>query len=691
VIRKIFAAAAALTVFAATAFAAGKGKNAPAPVPAVELQAEKLFTARDWKGMEALLNSGEKLTPRALSLAANALWYQKQYARSLELMERVGTRYPRSVAPYARLLMALAQERTEKPQEAYGTAIALWRDKSAPSLAKFYAMYALVRLTENKDEKEKWLRRMLDLTSDKARRGTVCRELLSIGRLSPTDALALLRLEPQNAAALKLAAKAPDSPQKFYRLGYAAHLRGDHKTAVANLSRLKLNAPYGESGTYYLCVSLQRMDRSLEAEPLLEKLVLKKDSEYMARGMGRLRLMIGGKAHAKALAALQEMSQNKNTEIAKQALYTLAVSRWEKADEARDEYLERFPTGRRANRLRWDRGWARYRAGDPEGALKNWRGADATSPQILYWRAKAHDDLHQPEQAKELREQLLKKHALTVYAFLTEPEGSLKITDTPLPAALQPGRPTELERWGFVSHAHMLLQNAESVRERAHRARMAQWLGLDWQVYRDLHGVAEEFMAGPSVSRKLLEYIYPRPFRSTVEAAAKKYHVDPLYIWSIMKQESGFNPTVSSWVGAAGLMQLMPSTAAGEARRMKLKKYSLYGVHDNINMGAHHIAGLIAAWKHLEWVAAAYNAGGGNVKKWNAERADWDMDAWMEAVPFRETNGYVKNVMRNYYVYQKIYGKTDMSKFSPEPPASDDAQPDPALDASEAPVNEAAS
>ncbi|MBR1896419.1 MAG: hypothetical protein IJ822_06515, partial [Pyramidobacter sp.] len=368
-IRKIFAAAAALTVFAATAFAAGKGKNVPAPVPAVERQAEKLFAARDWKGMEALLNSGEKLTPRALSLAANALWYQKQYARSLELMERVGTRYPRSVAPYARLLMALAQERTEKPQEAYGTAIALWRDKSAPSLAKFYAMYALVRLTENKDEKEQWLRRLLDLSSDKARRGTVCRELLSIGRLSPTDALALLRLEPQNAAALKLAAKAPDSPQKFYRLGYAAHLRGDHKTAVANLSRLKLNASYGESGTYYLCVSLQRMDRSLEAEPLLEKLVLKKDSEYMARGMGRLRLMIGGKAHAKALAALQEMSQNKDTEIAKQALYTLAVSRWEKADEARDEYLERFPTGRRANRLRWDRGWARYRAGDPEGAL----------------------------------------------------------------------------------------------------------------------------------------------------------------------------------------------------------------------------------------------------------------------------------------------------------------------------------
>ncbi len=96
----------------------------------------------------------------------------------------------------------------------------------------------------------------------------------------------------------------------------------------------------------------------------------------------------------------------------------------------------------------------------------------------------------------------------------------------------------------------------------------------------------------------------------------------------------------------------------------------------------------MAAYPHLEWVAAAYNAGGGNVNKWNRERGDWEMDAWMEGVPFRETNGYVKNVMRNYAVYQKLYGKTDMSKFKPVPPASDDAAPDPAVDS---PVDEAAS
>ena len=70
-IRKILAAFVVAAMFAAGAFAAVK--NAPAPVPASERRAEKLFIARDWKGMDALLQSGEKLTPRALSLAANAL------------------------------------------------------------------------------------------------------------------------------------------------------------------------------------------------------------------------------------------------------------------------------------------------------------------------------------------------------------------------------------------------------------------------------------------------------------------------------------------------------------------------------------------------------------------------------------------------------------------------------------------
>lgn len=656
-----------LALCAALAFCAAAPVHAeePAPVSATEQRAAELFAARDWTALDALVEGQPNLTPRALSLAANALWYQKKYDKALALMERVGENYPARVAPYAKLLSALALERIGRRTEAYKTALDLWLDAGAPKLAKYYAMYALVRLTSSVDEKEKWLRRMLTVYDDSTRSASVARELIAIGRLKPDGAYALLRSEPQNADALKVIAAAPDTPQKHYRLGYAAYLRGDYKKAVSLLGKVKLNGPYGESSCYYRCVSLQKLERSLEAEPLLEKLILKKNSDFIIRGLSRLRLMLGGKAHAKALAFLRKMSRGTNRQIAEEALYALAVGSWEKAGASREEYLRRFPGGRYANTLRWTRGWIRLQNNNPRGALEAWRGADDSSPQLLYWRAAAHEKLGQKKQAQALRDQLLKKHAFTVYAFLTQPEGSLEVTDAPLPEKLTPAPPSDLEQWGFMTHAHMRLEGVKNTRYRARRALLAAWLGSEWQAYGDLRSAAESLAAGTSVPRSVLELLYPRPFRATVEEAAKRYGVDPLFIWSIMKQESGFNPAVSSWVGAAGLMQLMPATAAGEAKKMGLRKYSLYGVRDNVNMGAHHIAGLIAAYKNLDWTAAAYNAGGGNVNKWNRLRGTWPIDAWIESVPFGETKGYVKNVLRNYAVYTKLYGKPGPAQFRP--------------------------
>ncbi len=651
-IRKILVLLAALFLCAASVAAPASGKR----VPASELRAERLFAARDWKGMDALLSSGKKLAPRALSLAANALWHQRRWEESLTLMRRVGARYPKEVAPFARLLSALALERIGEKRDARDAALAIQNDASAPNLARYYAMYLLARLADDADEKEEWLRRMMSAASDDGRRLSVCRELAEIGRLTEKDAFELLRAEPKNAAALKVVEEAPDSPQKYYRLGYAAYLRGNYASAVALLSRLEPDEPYGESGTYFLSLALRRLNRGLDAVPLLERLALKKDARYLASSMRELSRLFEGKAGPLALSALKKMTESEDARVASQALYTLATSRWKRASEARDEYLARFPSGPRAAALRWPLGWQKYLAGRYDEALKIW--SDSATARLLYWRSKAHDALGQSDQAEKLRAELLSKHAFTVYAFLAAPEGSLRVDDSPLPENSAAAPPGELERWGFMTHAYMLLENASAMPDIMRRARIGKWLKLDWQIRGEVTRAAKTLMRGPSVSRELLEYDYPRPFRSTVESAAKKYGVPPLFIWSIMRQESGFNPNVTSRSGAAGLMQLMPATAADEARRMKLKNYSLYGVYDNINIGARYIAALTAVLKKNEWVAAAYNAGGGNVRKWNAARGGWAMDAWMESVPFPETNAYVKNVMANYAVYRKLYGKT---------------------------------
>jgi len=662
---------------------AAEKKAAPA-----ELSAEKYFAARDWKNLNALAGSGGKLTPRALSLIANGFWYQRRWADSLAVMEKIEKNYPKGVLPYARLLMALALERTGRAKEAYSAGLELYQSTASEQFVRYYAMYLLERLTSSVDEKEKWLRRMVKADTAPAQKAAVLNELERIGRLTADDGLELLHFEPQNAAALKAAEKAPASPRKYYRLGYSAYLRGDSRTAVKWLSQLKFNDPYGESGTYYLGISLQRLNRSPEAEPLMKKLVYRRNGSYVQRAVNRLRLMLGGKADAAVLADLRKMSENSSAAVASAALYALARSSTAGADEYGRAFLRSFPEGSRADALRWEFGWKKYQDGNYEGALKEWSVIGSSSAQLLYWRGKTLEALGNHAEAQTNTDMLLKQHALTVYSFMAKDGGSLEITDAPLPKNMKPAPAGELERWGFMTHAHMVLEGKNDLPTVMRRAQLARWLGQEWEEYWDLRPALEKMTDGNKVSRKILEILYPRPFRAEVEQSAKKYGVDPLFIWSVMKQESGFNPSVSSWVGAAGLMQLMPATAAGEAKKMGLKNYRLYSVSDNIAMGASHLSGLFKRYVRPDWTAAAYNAGGGNVNKWNRTRSGWDADAWMEAVPFRETQGYVKNVLRNYAVYQKLYGRTDMKSLKPaeqsEAPVSDPELEAPAVKEQEA-------
>lgn len=120
----------------------------------------------------------------------------------------------------------------------------------------------------------------------------------------------------------------------------------------------------------------------------------------------------------------------------------------------------------------------------------------------------------------------------------------------------------------------------------------------------------------------------------TVKAAIVKYSVemgvDPAITLSIAKTESGFRHDLRSSHGAVGVFQLMPSTA----RRMGLNPYSL---DDNIKGGIMYYKSMYQMFGKMELAIAAYNAGPGNVKKYNA------------VPPFRETKRFVANIMADYH------------------------------------------
>lgn len=130
----------------------------------------------------------------------------------------------------------------------------------------------------------------------------------------------------------------------------------------------------------------------------------------------------------------------------------------------------------------------------------------------------------------------------------------------------------------------------------------------------------------------------PPQLAGLIQEQAQAQGVDADLLKAIMKNESNFNPKAVSPVGAQGLMQLMPGTAAG------LGVSDSFDPAQNIAGGAKYIKGLLTKYQSVPKAVAAYNAGPGAVDKYHG------------IPPYKETTQYVKKVMQSYQAYQNAEG-----------------------------------
>ena len=121
--------------------------------------------------------------------------------------------------------------------------------------------------------------------------------------------------------------------------------------------------------------------------------------------------------------------------------------------------------------------------------------------------------------------------------------------------------------------------------------------------------------------------------KATIVKHAIEMGVDPAIALSIARTESGFSHSARSSHGAVGVFQLMPSTA----RRMGLNPYSL---NDNIKGGIMYYKSMYKMFGSVELALAAYNAGPGNVKRYNS------------VPPYAETKRFVSKIMKEYHYYK---------------------------------------
>ncbi len=160
-----------------------------------------------------------------------------------------------------------------------------------------------------------------------------------------------------------------------------------------------------------------------------------------------------------------------------------------------------------------------------------------------------------------------------------------------------------------------------------------------------------------------LQQRYPTPFREEVLAAAAEVGLDPAYMYGLIRQESRFIVAARSSVGASGLMQVMPATAAWTARKLSIP-YSpelLTERSTNLRIGAGYLKLVLDDFQGTQaMAAAAYNAGPSRPRRWR-EGATVDAAAWAENVPFAETRDYVKKVLANATVYGHVLSGQPLS------------------------------
>ena len=160
----------------------------------------------------------------------------------------------------------------------------------------------------------------------------------------------------------------------------------------------------------------------------------------------------------------------------------------------------------------------------------------------------------------------------------------------------------------------------------------------------------------PALAERALKLVYPQFFKDEVIAFSAEFAIPPSYIFALTRSESFFEPEVLSHAGARGLTQLMDSTAADIARKLKIAEYDILDAKTNLRFGTFYFAEMLSRLDGNVLAAYfAYNAGITRVRAWIAAAKNVPADIFLETLPFAETREYGKNVLTALCFYAWLY------------------------------------
>ncbi|MFA6958866.1 MAG: lytic transglycosylase domain-containing protein [Thermoanaerobaculia bacterium] len=322
----------------------------------------------------------------------------------------------------------------------------------------------------------------------------------------------------------------------------------------------------------------------------------------------------------------------------------------------------------------WNDAWLAWRAKkiplarERFGLIQRAYALPAARRQARYWYARCLERSGEPAEAKRIYDELASVTHDDVYAIFARSRGGSPAAPAPPPVAPEAGDPPpeltlawELAQLGLGGESRTEVRAAQSDGNRrwayailaeSHRRDGAQLLMANAirRGFPEIGSVDEAL-----VPVRYLDMYYASPHRDLLEKSATTQGLEPALVMGLVLQESSGDATAGSRVGARGLMQLMPSTAAEVSRKAGIAFHEsrLTEPELNVELGTRYLRELLGMMNGDEILAlASYNAGFGNVQRWLRATRGAGSDEFLESIPYAETRGYVKRVLYYRSVYR---------------------------------------
>lgn len=333
--------------------------------------------------------------------------------------------------------------------------------------------------------------------------------------------------------------------------------------------------------------------------------------------------------------------------------------------------LTKYPKTPLKQRIIWESGWGNYLAGRYQAAADSFGklgSNDDYRERALFWQGRSLAAAGDQTGAATCRASLLKEFPFGYYAQqLRKQTAEPQIETLPrlsreplemLPPAEGYERVKALIQVGMVDDAATELAVARKKLGKGKTDAGLARLYLEIGNYNAAMSIYRQTPTNPAPDDlHAWSLLFPRAYRELVTKYSEQAGIEPSLAYAVMRAESAFMPEAKSPVGARGLMQLMPETAATVLRAKKIEPERLYNPELNIRLGSKHLRELIDKYNgNRIAVIASYNAGAHNVNRWLKTYAGLPEEVFIESIPFGETREYVKKVLTTTAIYQRLYG-----------------------------------